>query len=65
MNAVDRIQPVSRVNKAAYALEKSSMALLWASTPAAKKAAQAEYDAACEDMRALLSPAKIKLSEAA
>lgn len=46
--------PVSRIGNAAYALEKSSMALLWASTPTAKAIAQREYDAACADMLALL-----------
>lgn len=56
--------PVSRINKAAYALEKSSMALLFVSTPAAKKAAQAEYDAACAEMLTLLSPA-VTVREAA
>lgn len=65
MQAVELSHPVSRMNKAAYALEKSSMALLFASTPGSKRAAQAEYDAACDDMRALLSPIEIKTREAA
>lgn len=56
---------ISRINNAAYALEKSSMALLFASTPAGKRAAQAEYKAACDDMRALLAPVAIKIDEAA
>lgn len=56
---------VSRVNKAAYALEKASMALLFASAPGSKKAAQAEYDAACADLLTLISHNEIKINEAA
>lgn len=46
--------PVSRVGNAAYALEKAAMGMLWASTPISKRVAQEIYDAAVEDMRALL-----------
>jgi hypothetical protein len=46
--------PVSRVANAAHALGKCADAMLWASTPGLKRIAQENYDAAVEDMRALL-----------
>ena len=46
--------PPSRIGNAAYALEKAAMGMLWASTPISKRVAQEIYDAAVEDMRALL-----------
>lgn len=56
---------VSDVNKAAYALEKSSMALLYASTPTAKAIAQGHYEAACDEMARLLTVTSSKLRKAA
>lgn len=56
---------VSRINKAAYALEKASMALLQASTPSGKEVARRQFEAARAEMLALLVPATTKLHEAA
>lgn len=53
----DRTSPtvsVSRVGNAAYALEKASMALSYATTTISKRIAQQAYDDACADMLALL-----------
>lgn len=56
---------VSQINKAAYALEKSSMALLYASTANAKAIAQEHYEAACAELLRLLPAPSIKIRKAA
>lgn len=52
------IVPVSRVWNAAYSLDKAAMALSYATTPISKRIAQEAYDAACDDMLALLQKRK-------